>query len=72
MAGQDAVLDAASLKREAHVRAPIVEGEDAPTVVDDKDRAMTAVQDDAPLRLKVLKAAGEHEFPTRHVHKHSL
>ena len=29
MTGQDAVLDAAALEREAHVRATIVEGEDA-------------------------------------------
>ena len=68
MTGQDAVLDAASLKREAHVRATIVEGEDATTVVNDKDRPMIAVQNDAPLRLKVLKAAGEHELFIRSVH----
>ena len=68
MTGQDAILDAASLKREAHVRATIVEGEDATPVIDDKDRTMTAAQNDAPLRLKVLKVAGEHEFLVRRVH----
>jgi hypothetical protein len=51
MTGQDAVLDAASLEREAHVGATIVEGEDAPAIVDDKDRAMTAVQNEPALRL---------------------
>jgi hypothetical protein len=43
MTGQDAVLDAAALKREAHVRTPIVEGEDATAVVHNKDRTMAAV-----------------------------
>ena len=51
MTGQDAILDAAALKREAHVRATIVEGEDAPAVVDDKDRTMTTVQNEPALRL---------------------
>ena len=51
MTGQDAVLDAAALQWEAHVRAPIVEGEDAPAVVDDEDRAMTTVQNEPALRL---------------------
>src|SRR5262249_56024970 len=37
MTGQDAVLDAAALERKTHVRATIVEGEDAPAVVDDED-----------------------------------
>src|SRR5262245_66606787 len=35
MTGQDSVLEAAALEREAHVRATIVQSEDAPTVVDD-------------------------------------
>jgi hypothetical protein len=43
MTGQDAVLDAAPLQREAHMRATIVEGEDAAAVLDDKDRSMVAV-----------------------------
>ena len=50
MTGQDAVLDAAPLEREAHVRATIVESEDAPAIVDNKDRTMTAVQNEPPLR----------------------
>ena len=51
MTGQYAVLDAASLEREAHVRTPIVEGKDPPAVIDDKDWTMVAVQNDPPLRL---------------------
>ena len=49
MTGQDAVLDAAAIERKAHMRAAIVEGEDAPALVDDQDRAMTAVHDEPPL-----------------------
>jgi hypothetical protein len=51
MTGQDAVLDTAPLEREAHVRATIVEREDAAAVVDNKDRTMTAVHDEPTLRL---------------------
>ena len=36
----------------------IVEGKDATTVVDDKDRTMIAVHNEPPFRLKFLKAAG--------------
>jgi hypothetical protein len=43
MTGQDAVLNAAALERESHVRRPIIEGEDVPAVVNDKDRMMAAV-----------------------------
>jgi hypothetical protein len=71
MTGRDAVLDAAAFKREAHVRATIVEGEDAPAVVDDKDRTMATVQNEASFGLQFVKAAREHEFLIRHVHKHS-
>ena len=68
MTGQNAVLDAAPLKRETHVRATIVEGADVPAVVDNKDRTMAAVQNKPALSLQVLKAAREH-FPARHVHR---
>jgi exodeoxyribonuclease V alpha subunit len=44
--GQNAVLDAAPIERETHVRAPVVEREDAPAVVDDEDRAMGAVHNE--------------------------
>ncbi len=70
MTGQDAVLDAAALEWEAHVRATVVEGEDAPAVVDDEDRTMAAVYDEPPLRLQLLEAPGEREFLVRRVHEH--
>jgi hypothetical protein len=69
--GQDAVLDAAALEREAHVRAPIVEGEDAPAVVDDEDRTMVTVHDELPLDLQLVKAARQRKFLARHVHEHT-
>ena len=71
MTGQDAVLDAAALEREAHVRATIVEGEDAPAVVDDEDRTMATVHDEPPLRLQLLEAPREREFLVRRVHAHT-
>ena len=71
MTGQDAVLDAAALEREAHVRATIVEGEDAPAVVDDEDRTMATVHNEPPLRLQLLKAPREREFLVRRVHEHT-
>ena len=71
MTGQDAVLDTAALKREAHVRATIVECKDAPAVVDDEDRTMCTVHNEPPLRLQLLKAPGEREFFVRCVHRDS-
>jgi hypothetical protein len=71
MTGQDAVLDAAALEWEAHVRATIVEGEDTPAVVDDEDWTMAAVQNEPSLRLELLKAPRDHEFSIRHVHQHT-
>jgi hypothetical protein len=68
MTGQDAVLNAAALEREAHMRATIVEGEDAPAVVDHKDRTMIAVQNEASFGLQLLKAARQSEFLVRSVH----
>src|SRR5262245_37263687 len=69
MTGQDAVLDAAALEREAHVRAPIVEGKDATAVVDDEDRTMATVHDEPPLALQLLEAARQHKFLARRVHE---
>jgi hypothetical protein len=69
MTGQDAVFDTAPLKRETHVRTSIVERENAPAVIDNKDWTMTAVQHEPALSLEFFKAACEHEFPARHVHQ---
>jgi hypothetical protein len=71
MTGQDAILNAAALKREAHVRATIVEREDAPAIVDHKDWTVVAMKNKASFGFQLVKAAREHEFLVRHVHKHS-
>lgn len=71
MTGQDAVLDAAALKRKSHVRTTIIEGEHAPLVVDDEDRAMATVHDQAPLRFELLKAPREREVLIWRVHEHT-
>src|SRR5258708_37244835 len=70
MTGQDAVLDASALKWEAHVRATIVECEDAPAVVDDEDGTMAPVHNEPPFRLQFLKAPRRREFLVRRVHEH--
>ena len=51
MAGQDAILDTAALERKAHMGAAIVEGKDAPLIVDHEDRPMHAVHDEPPFCL---------------------
>jgi len=71
MTGQDAVLDSASLKREAHVGATIVEGKDPPAVVDDEDRTMATLHNAPALRHQLFKASHEHEFAIRCVHAHT-
>ena len=71
MTGQDAVLDAAALERKTHVRATIVEGEDAPAVVDDEDRPVATVHNEPALRFEFLKASRERELLVRRVHEHT-
>ena len=68
MTGQNAVLDAAALERKAHVRATVIEREDAPVVVYDEDRAMATVHNEPALRLQLLKGPRKREFSVRCVH----
>jgi hypothetical protein len=68
MTGQDAVLDAAALERKAHVRAPIVEGKNAPAVEDDENRTMGSVHNEPALRFQVIKSAYKSKLLTRRVH----
>jgi hypothetical protein len=51
-------LRRSALEREANVRATIVVGEDTPAVVDEKDRTMTAVQNEPALRLYPMAPSG--------------
>jgi hypothetical protein len=46
-----------SSKRKTHMRATIVEGEDAPAIEDDKDQPMATVHNEPSLRLQLLKAS---------------
>src|SRR5215831_3128708 len=62
MTGQDAVIDAAAIEREAHVWATIVEGKDAPSVVNDEDRTMAAVHDEPAFRLQLVKPPRKPEL----------
>jgi hypothetical protein len=71
MTGQDTVLDAAALERETHMRATIVEREDAAALVNDEDGPVVTMHNQAALRLQLLKAAGEREFLVRRVHEHT-
>src|SRR5262249_44336851 len=69
MTGQDAILETAALERKTHVRATIVEGEDAPAVVDNEDRPMTTVHNESALCLQLLNAPRERELLVRRVHE---
>jgi hypothetical protein len=44
MTSEDAVFDAAAIKRKAHMRAAVVEGEDAFPIINHQDRGMTTMQ----------------------------
>ena len=71
MTGQDAVFDAAALKRKSHMRATIVEREDTSPVVDDEDWTMATAHNEPPLRLQFVKAPCESEFLARRIHEHT-
>ena len=61
MAGQDPILDTAAFEREAHVRASVVEREDAPAVVDDEHGRMAPLDEDSALGRQLGEAAGADE-----------
>ena len=62
VAGQGSILDATAIQRKAHMRAAIVEREDATFVVDDEYRTMPPVRDQTSLRFQLLEAARTHEI----------
>ena len=68
MAGQDAVLDAATIERETHMRTAIVEREHVPALVHKENRTMAAVHDKPPFGLQLLKAACAHEIRGPGIH----
>src|ERR1700751_3286066 len=69
VAGQDAVLDAAPIERETHMRAAIVEREDMPALVYEEDRAMAAVHNKSALGFQLLKGAAAHKLRGRVIHR---
>jgi hypothetical protein len=69
MTGQDAVLDTAAFKRKAHVRATIVEREDAPPIIDNQNRTVAPVDDKHPLCLQVIEGSGKRKSLVRRVHE---
>ena len=69
MTGQDAVLDAAAIERKAHVRAAVVEREDASPVIDHQDRGMATMHHEPTLGLQLGEAARAHEVRGRHIHR---
>jgi hypothetical protein len=71
MTGQDAIFDGAAVEWNTHVRTTVIEGEDAPLVVDDKDGTVAAVHDKPPFRLEFFKAIRERKFLVCHVHEHT-
>jgi hypothetical protein len=49
MASENAILDAAAIKRKARMGAGVVEREDASPIINDHDRGMAAMQHDPTL-----------------------
>ena len=68
MAGQDTVLDAATLQREPHMRTAVVECEDVLILVHEQDRAVAAVHNKPALGFQLLKTARMHEIRGRGIH----
>src|SRR3954468_4389263 len=69
MTRQDAVLDAAAIERKAHMRAAVVEREDASAVINDQDRGMAAMQHEPTLRPQLGEAECAHIIGGRHIHR---
>src|SRR5262249_56173253 len=72
IAGQDAILDAASFQRETHVRTAIVEREDLSALVYEQDGAVAAVRNKPTLEPQLFKSSGAHEIRGRVLHRRLL
>jgi hypothetical protein len=55
MTGQDTILDAPLFEREAHMGATVIEGADAPVIVDDEDRTVVTTHNGPPLCLSSVR-----------------
>jgi hypothetical protein len=70
VAGQDAVAHRAAVQREAHVRAPVVQGVDAVAVREERDRVPVELGDDAAGRPHVGERGGADELAARLLDPH--
>jgi hypothetical protein len=62
VAGQNAVLHAATIEWKAHMRTPVVQGVHSILVIDDQDRSMRSVHQEPSFFLEFLKSACTKEF----------
>ena len=62
MTREDAILDAAAIERKAHMRAAVVEREDASRVINHQDRGMAAMQHEPTLGSQLGEAACAHKI----------
>src|SRR5271156_6717188 len=72
VAGQDAVLDAATIQRETHMRTAVVEREDVPILVYEEYWAMAAVHNKPALGFQLLKGAGARKFRGHFIHRYLI
>ena len=68
VAGEDTVLDAATLKREAHMWTAVVEREDVPVLVHEQDRAVAAVHNKPTFGFQLFKTGRVYEIRGRAIH----
>ena len=61
MASENAVLDGAAIKRKAHMRAAVVERENALPIINHQDRGMAAMYDEPTLGPQLGETAGTHK-----------
>ena len=55
MTGQDTILDAPPLEREAHVGTTVIEGADVPAIVDDEDRTVVTTHNEPPVAFSSVR-----------------
>ena len=67
VAGQNAILHAATIEWKAHVRTPVVQGVHSILFFDDQDRSMIAMDNQPTLALQLLRPAYATDtcFPRR-------
>src|SRR5262245_12780686 len=69
MAGQDAVLNAATIERKPHMRTAVVECEHLSALVHEQHRAVAAVHNKSPFGFYVFEATRAHKIRGRVVHR---